>query len=299
MEKITLKIEKTTSESIIKFTANTVLISGSYEFNTIDEAKNSPLAQQLFHLPFIKRVFISANFIAVEKFDIVEWYDVQEEVKEQIEHYLNNPGVLVLEETDSPQQKIPVEVYAESTPNPSVLKFVANKNLVETDFEFKNKEEAKNSPLALNLFDFTYVKEVFISENYVSVSKAEAIDWGEITVELRSFIREYIANGGKIINENYKQEKNSHTAADETINLDDVSKQVIDLLDQYVKPAVAADGGNIAFQSYDATTQTVNVILQGACSGCPSSTVTLKNGIENMLKQLIPGKISQVVAINL
>jgi len=299
MEKITLKIEKTTSESIIKFTANTVLISGSYEFNTIDEAKNSPLAQQLFHLPFIKRVFISANFIAVEKFDIVEWNDVQEEVKEQIEHYLNNPGVLVLEETDSPQQKIPVEVYAESTPNPSVLKFVANKNLVETDFEFKNKEEAKNSPLALNLFDFTYVKEVFISENYVSVSKAEAIDWGEITVELRSFIREYIANGGKIINENYKQEKNSQTAASETANLDDVSKQVIDLLDQYVKPAVAADGGNIAFQSYDATTQTVNVILQGACSGCPSSTVTLKNGIENMLKQLIPGKISQVVAINL
>jgi Fe-S cluster biogenesis protein NfuA len=299
MEKITLKIEKTTSESIIKFTANTVLISGSYEFNTIDEAKNSPLAQQLFHLPFIKRVFISANFIAVEKFDIVEWYDVQEEVKEQIEHYLNNPGVLVLEETDSPQQKIPVEVYAESTPNPSVLKFVANKNLVETDFEFKNKEEAKNSPLALNLFDFTYVKEVFISENYVSVSKAEAIDWGEITVELRSFIREYIANGGKIVNENYKQEKNSQTAASETANLDDVSKQVIDLLDQYVKPAVAADGGNIAFQSYDATTQTVNVILQGACSGCPSSTVTLKNGIENMLKQLIPGKISQVVAINL
>ncbi|MBT8316373.1 MAG: NifU family protein [Lutibacter sp.] len=299
MEKITLKIEKTTSESIIKFTANTVLISGSYEFNTIDEAKNSPLAQQLFHLPFIKRVFISANFIAVEKFDIVEWNDVQEEVKEQIEHYLNNPGVLVLEETNSPQQKIPVEVYAESTPNPSVLKFVANKNLVETDFEFKNKEEAKNSPLALNLFDFKYVKEVFISENYVSVSKTEAIDWGEITVELRSFIREYIANGGKIINENYKQEKNSQTAASETANLDDVSKQVIDLLDQYVKPAVAADGGNIAFQSYDETTQTVNVILQGACSGCPSSTVTLKNGIENMLKQLIPGKISQVVAINL
>ncbi|WP_372794100.1 NifU family protein [Lutibacter sp.] len=297
MEAISLRIEKTTTDTIIKFTANTVLISGSYQFNNIDEAKNSPLAQQLFHLPFVKQVYISANFIAVERFNIVEWSDVQEELKEQIEIYLNNPGVLVLEENE-PQQKIPVEVYAESTPNPSVQKFVANKKLVETDFEFKNKEEAKNSPLATELFNFEYVKEVFISENYVSITKLETADWGEITVEVRSFIRQYIADGKTIASINAQQKKHTQTIEEATTNLDDVSKQIIDLLDQYVKPAVAADGGNIAFQSYDATTQTVNVILQGACSGCPSSTVTLKNGIENMLKQLIPGKISQVVAVN-
>ena len=298
METISLKIDKTTTEAIIKFTASEVLISGSYQFNNIDEAKNSPLAQQLFHLPFVKRVFISANFIAVERFDIVEWSDVQEEVKEQIENYLNNPGVLVLEETDS-QQKTPVEIYAESTPNPSVLKFVANKKLVESDFEFKSAENTKDSPLATELFNFPFVKEVFISENYVSVTKSDTIEWGEITVEIRSFIREYIVADKTIVSANSQPKENTQTAIETDTNLDDVSKKVIDLLDQYVKPAVAADGGNIAFQSYDATTQTVNVILQGACSGCPSSTVTLKNGIENMLKQLIPGKISQVVAVNL
>jgi len=297
MEPISLKIDKTTTEAILKFTANEVLISGSYQFNNIDEAKNSPLAQQLFHLPFVKRVLISANFIAIEKFNIVEWSDVQEEVKEQIEVYLNNPGVLVLEETET-TQKIPVEVYAESTPNPSVQKFVANKKLVEADFEFKNNEEAKTSPLANELFNFEYVKEVFISENYVSITKSETVEWGEITVEIRSFIREYIAAGKAIVSANSQPKNNTQTTIETSTNLDDVSKQVISLLDQYVKPAVAADGGNIAFQSYDATTQTVNVILQGACSGCPSSTVTLKNGIENMLKQLIPGKISQVVAVN-
>ena len=298
METISLKIDKTTTEAIIKFTASEVLISGSYQFNNIDEAKNSPLAQELFHLPFVKRVFISANFIAVERFDIVEWSDVQEEVKEQIEIYLNNPGVLVLEETDT-QQKIPVEVYAESTPNPSVLKFVANKKLVESDFEFKNAKNTKDSPLATELFNFPFVKEVFISENYVSVTKSDTVEWGEITVEIRSFIRAYIVADKTIVSVNSQPKENTQTAIETDTNLDAISKQIIDLLDQYVKPAVAADGGNIAFQSYDATTQTVNVILQGACSGCPSSTVTLKNGIENMLKQLIPGKISQVVAINL
>jgi NFU1 iron-sulfur cluster scaffold homolog, mitochondrial len=297
MEAISLKIDKTTNNAIIKFTANTVLISGSYQFNNIDEAKNSPLAEQLFHLPFVKRVFISANFIAVERFNIVEWSDVQEELKEQIEIYLNNPGVLVLEEK-VPQKKVPVEVYAESTPNPSVLKFVANKKLVETDFEFKNIEEAKSSPLASDLFNLSFVKEVFISENYVSITKFDVVEWEEITVEVRSFIRQYIADGKMIISETHQQPKVTQTTEEDSANLDDVSKQIISILDEYIKPAVAADGGNILFQSYHVDTQTVNVILQGACSGCPSSTITLKNGIENMLKQLIPGKIEQVVAIN-
>ena len=297
MDTISLKIDKTTTDTIIKFTANTVLISGSYQFKNIDEAKNSPLAQQLFHLPFVKQVFISANFIAIERFNIVEWSDVQEEVKEQIENYLNNPGVLVLEETE-PQKKVPTEVYAESTPNPSVLKFVANKNLVETDFEFKNIEEAKSAPLANELFNFSFVKEVFISENYVSITKYDVVEWGEITVEIRSFIRQYIADGKAIVSANIQQEKNSQIAVETPTHLDEVSKQIISILDEYVKPAVAADGGNILFQSYDVSSQTVNVILQGACSGCPSSTITLKNGIENMLKQLIPGKIEQVVAVN-
>jgi Fe-S cluster biogenesis protein NfuA len=295
MKNIELNIEKTNIPTILKFTTNEILTSGSHQYNNIDEAKNSPLAQQLFYLPFVKRVYISANFIALERFSIVEWSDVQDEVKEQIENYLNQGGELILEET-SPK-KIPVEVYAESTPNPSVLKFVANIKLVDNDLEFKKMNEAENSPLAMELFNFPFVKEVFISENYVSVTKNDTAEWNEITVELRSFIRQFIADGKKIVLETVLQQKVSEVYTPD-IELDDVSKKIIDILEEYIKPAVAADGGNIIFQSYEEASKTVNVILQGACSGCPSSTITLKNGIENMLKELIPGKINEVVAVN-
>lgn len=297
MKAISLHIEKTTSNTILKFTSTTILTSGSYDYSNIDEAKNSPLAQQLFHLPFIKRVFISANFIALERFSIVDWADVQEEVKEQLENYLNTGGVIVAEENTA--KKIPVEVYAEVTPNPNVLKFVANKKLVEMDVEYKNIEEAKNSLLATELFNFPFTKEVFISENYVSITKIETIEWSEITVEIRSFIKEFVANGNTIVKVyQEKAAKKDNAKITNSENLDDVSLQIINILDEYIRPAVAADGGNILFQSYEAQTKIVNVILQGACSGCPSSTITLKNGIENMLKQLIPGKIEEVVAVN-
>ena len=298
MDTVTLKIEKTTNDTILKFTANTILISGSYQFNNIDEAKNSPLAQQLFHLPFIKRVLISANFIALERFSIVAWSDVQEEVKEQIENYLNSPGgVLVLEETE-PTKKVPIEIYSEVTPNPSVLKFVANKKLVEFDLEYKNIEEAKDSPLATELYNFSFVKEIFISENYVSITKYDVVEWSEITNEIRSFIKQFIADGKKIVNKSVQPKNNEQSQGIQLEDLDDVSKQIVAILDEYIKPAVAADGGNILFQSYEPETKIVSVILQGACSGCPSSTITLKNGIENMLKQLIPGQIEEVVALN-
>jgi Fe-S cluster biogenesis protein NfuA len=297
MDTVTLKIEKTTNDTILKFTANTILISGSYQFNNIDEAKNSPLAQQLFHLPFIKRVLISANFIALERFSIVEWADVQEEVKEQLENYLNSPGsLLVLEETET-TKKVPIEIYSEVTPNPSVLKFVANKKLVDFDLEYKNIEEAKNSPLATELYNFSFVKEIFISENYVSITKFDVVEWNEITNEIRSFIKQFIADGKTIVDKSVQPKKNEQQGI-QLEDLDDVSKQIVAILDEYIKPAVAADGGNILFDSYLPDTKVVNVILQGACSGCPSSTVTLKNGIENMLKQLIPGQIEHVVAIN-
>jgi len=296
MENISLKIEKTNIDTIVKFTANKVLVSGSYQFNNIDEAKNSPLAKQLFHLPFVKRILFSANFIAIERFSIVEWSDVEEEVKEQLETYLNENSLLVSE--DSKPKKVPVEVYTEVTPNPAVLKFVSNKKIVERDYEFKNIEEAKNSLLATELFNFPFVKEVFISENYVSVTKFDVVEWSEITMEVRSFIKEFIADGKAIILvETASKEQNlSNSTSNE--NLDEVSKRIISILDEHIRPAVAADGGNILFQSYEENTKIVNVVLQGACSGCPSSTITLKNGIENMLKQLIPGKIEAVVAVN-
>ena len=282
-------IKETQNPTILKFEFPDFISYGSnFEYKNIDETVNSPLARKLFYLPFVKTVYISGNFIAIERFSIVEWTDVQEEVKKEIETFVENGGK-VLVETDTPEQKkIPVSVYAESTPNPAVLKFVANKLLTKTPLEYKNIDETASSPLAKELFKLPYVKEVFMDENYVSVSKYDSYDWNSITVELRSFIKNYIENGGTVIEEalipTEKTEEKQEAYFD---NLDTTSQQIINIIEEYIKPAVAGDGGNIAFQHYNNDTKHVSVILQGACSGCPSSTFTLKNGIENMLRQML------------
>lgn len=301
MSETKITIQETTNNTIIKYNSTKILINGgSYEFNNIDEAKNSPLAQQLFYLPFVKKVFITANFIAIQRYDIVEWLDVQEEVREQIEAYINDGNTVVNEQTSSTKKEA-IEVYAEVTPNPSVMKFGANKALTQTDVEFKNIDEAsKSSPLALAIFNFPFVKEVFISDNYISITKYDMVEWNEVYGEVRSFIREYLAEGKTIIKEIPKTEAISSEAKGVVpeVQLEGIAAQIVDILDEYIKPAVAGDGGNIAFRSYDEEHKVVSVILQGACSGCPSSTATLKNGIENLLKEMLPNQINEVVAIN-
>ncbi|MFD0993443.1 NifU family protein [Tenacibaculum geojense] len=297
MSTITINIQETANETIIKFVSNTILINGgSYEYNNIDEAKNSPLAQQLFYLPFVKKVFITANFIAIQRYDIVSWDDVADEVKEQIEKYLQNGNKVVNEETTNKKEAI--EVYAEVTPNPAVMKFGSNKPLTQTDVEFKNIDEAsKSSPLAQALFSFPFVKEVFISENYISITKFDVVEWNDVYQDMRTFIRTYIQEGKTIIAALPEKETPQNVEIP-VENLDETSAKIVDILNEYIKPAVASDGGNIAFKGYDATSKKVSVILQGACSGCPSSTVTLKNGIETMLKEMLPNQINEVVAIN-
>jgi NFU1 iron-sulfur cluster scaffold homolog, mitochondrial len=299
MNKINVSIQKTSNPTILKFETSSFLTKyESFEFINIDDAKNSPLAQQLFYLPFVKKIYISGNFIAIERFDIVEWKDVQDEVSNQIEDYLNNGGIVV--QSSSEKKKVPTTIYAESTPNPSVIKFVANKNLVPSMLEFASVDEATVSPFATELFNFPFVKSIFLDENYISVTKHDVADWNDITMELREFIRSYIENGKEIILSNTIQfTKNKETSKEKEFEaLDNTSKEIVNILEEYVKPAVASDGGNIQFESYDAENKTVKVILQGACSGCPSSTITLKNGIENMLKEMLKGKVETVEAIN-
>ena len=262
-------------------------------FKNIDDAKGAPLIQQLFYLPFVKSVSLDENYLEVERFDILEWEDVIEEVRVQLENYLNDGGV-ILEEVNN--DKVPVSIYAESTPNPSVMKFVANKKLVSENVEFKNIDEAKHSPFAQKLFHFAYVKDVFMNENYVSITKFDIKSWDEVMMEIREFIRAFIEKGNTII-EHYPS-KNTNKKFTSPRNNNPLEDQIISILDEYIKPAVASDGGNIQFDSYDPAKKSVQVILQGACSGCPSSTLTLKNGIENMLKEMMPGKIENVVAIN-
>jgi Fe-S cluster biogenesis protein NfuA len=294
-----ITIQNTSSPDILKFESNSFLTRyQSFEFNNIDEAANSPLAQQLFYLPFVKKVYISGNFVAIEKYNIVTWDDVKDEVAVQIEDYLKKGGQVVIE-TDNPK-KTAVTVYAESTPNPSVLKFVTNKHIVSTSFEITNIDEAKISPLAKELFHFPFVKAVFLDENYVSITKYDVADWNEITSELREFIKAFIEDGKEVITADaaHISSQTNKQVEDNFETLDDKSKQIVNILDEYVKPAVASDGGNIQFESYDDDSKIVKVVLQGACSGCPSSTFTLKNGIENMLRQMLQDESLTVEAVN-
>ena len=293
-----INIESTKTPTIIKFVSNKILTNGSFEYNSVEEVKNSTFIQQLFHLPFVKKVFVSANFIAVERFNIVEWADVQGELKAIIENYLAVNDSLFTTKTTSKQ--VVVEVYAESTPNPSVMKFVCNKLLTSQNIEVTSIEDAKGVPIATNLFDFPFVKEVFISDNYISITKKNTVEWFEITTALRDFLKNYLTDAKPVITENYIPKVHEKIEVEPVAleDLDDISQEIVAILDEYIKPAVTSDGGNIMFQSYNKESKTVSVILQGACSGCPSSTITLKNGIEATLKQLLPNKIEEVVALN-
>lgn len=205
---------------------------------------------------------------------------------------------------------IPVTVYSEMTPNPSTMKFVANKYLLPTgaSVEFENKAAAKGySPLAEALFDFPFVSKVFIAVNFITVAKTDNVPWDFITMELREFIREWIAFEKEVLIAMPSQihlEEQTHSSdpsapqqaakpvSFEPSPLDDA---IIDLLDQYVRPAVANDGGAIDFLGFEEGK--VTVMLKGSCSGCPSSTATLKGGIENLLKQHLP-EVREVVAFN-
>lgn len=297
MTKITIK--ETQNPTILKFEfPDFITQNENYEFKNIDETKNSPLAQQLFYLPFVKTVYISGNFIAIERFSIVEWEDVKDAVAEQIEKFVNDGGT-ILTADENKSKKQPITVYGETTPNPAALKFVVSRMLTKTPVEYKNIDQTSSSPLAQELFKFPYVKEVFIDENYVSVTKYEINDWQEITLELRTFIKQFIENGGTVIDESLldialKDEKVKDANFD---SLDETSQKIINILEEYVKPAVAADGGNIVFDSYDDQTDTVKVMMQGACNGCPSSTFTLKSGIENMLKSMLNNDNIKVEAV--
>ena len=187
-----------------------------------------------------------------------------------------------------------ISIYTEMTPNPETMKFVANKLLYPgKSIDFPDVESAKPSPLAVGLFGFPFVKAVFIASNFVTLTKNPETDWNDVTPSIRQFIKEFLEEGKTVINEDevitIKKESSNEVLADD----DDVVKRIKELLENYVKPAVEMDGGAIQFKSYDAGT--VNLMLQGSCSGCPSSMITLKAGIEGMMKRMIP-EVQEVVA---
>jgi Fe-S cluster biogenesis protein NfuA len=192
-------------------------------------------------------------------------------------------------------------VYAESTPNPTTMKFVANRILLEHGLaEYTSMEDAKGSPMALALFKFPFVNGVFIQSNFITVLKSDMVSWQDVVLELREFVRDFLNDGGIVIAElpdmSTVTQEQASVMAGHAEPASELEEQIITILEEEIRPAVAQDGGNITFKGFK--DGVVSVVLRGACSGCPSSTVTLKNGIEALLKNRLPGEVTEVVAIN-
>ncbi len=187
-----------------------------------------------------------------------------------------------------------VSIYTEMTPNPETMKFVANKLLYPgKSIDFADEASAKPSPLAMELFSFPFIKSVFIASNFVTLTKMSDTEWQDVIPSIREFLKDYLEDGKAVINED--EIVITPKTGSNTINEDDtdVVKRIKELLENYVKPAVEMDGGAIEFKSYN--DGVVNLALQGSCSGCPSSMITLKSGIEGMMKRMIP-EVQEVVA---
>ena len=188
-----------------------------------------------------------------------------------------------------------ISIYTEMTPNPETMKFVANKLLYPgKSIDFPDEASAAPSPLAQELFTFPFIKSVFIASNFITLTKTnETNDWQDVIPTIKQFLKEYLEDGKVVVNEeavaSMKTESSNAVSEDD----DDVVKRIKELLENYVKPAVEMDGGAIQFKSYN--DGVVNLMLQGSCSGCPSSMITLKSGIEGMMKRMIP-EVKEVVA---
>lgn len=288
-----IHIETTANPKVLKFVADYTLIPGSLELDRNSDISEIPLAQELFNYPFVEKIFITANFVAIAKEDTVEWDTVATSLKNVIEdELLANPRIYLQ------KKKELFPIYAEMTPNPNVMKFVSSQFLLEGFVEVKSREEAKEVPLAEAIFnEYDYTTEVFISDNFVAVTKTDAVQWHEVMMSVRSFIADYLQNGGKISNIEPHQHENP---VEKIINREYTNdeQKISDILMEYVAPAVENDGGKISLIEYDVESKTARMLLQGACSGCPSSTATLKNGIENILKQFVPDLVQNVEAVN-
>ena len=193
--------------------------------------------------------------------------------------------------------KSPVMLYTEQTPNPEALKYVTNRMLYRGIADFKEKDLAATwSPMANSLMELPYIKSVYFNNNYVTVTKEFNYEWADVMLKIKEFIKSYVEQDGEVVKEGFAEYLQTAEAQNSATQFSgehgEIARKVKDLIDTYVKPAVEMDGGNIEFKAYDAGK--VYVTMQGSCSGCPSSSVTLKSGIEGMLKRMIP-EVTEVV----
>lgn len=286
-------IQPTENPKVMKFVADYTLIPGALELDRSSDISEIPLAEELFNYPFVDKIFITANFIAIAKQDTVEWEHISENLKNVIEdQLLENPRLY------RQKKKELFPIYAEMTPNPAVMKFVSQRYIVEGFLEIKSRREAKEVPLAETLFKtFDFVTEVFISDNFVAITKNDTVQWHEVMVPVRTLIADFLQAGNKV---SHKEPQKHENPVEKLLNREytDDEQKISDILTEYVTPAVENDGGKISLLEYDKENKTAKMLLQGACSGCPSSTATLKGGIESILKQFLPDLVEKVEAVN-
>ena len=286
-----MEIQNTENPNVIKFVTDRTLISGSLELGRNSNISNVPLAQELFQYPFVKSIFITANFIAVAKENIVEWDLVADNLRNMILESLDDfPEIIYTEEA------API-FYSEKTPNPSVVKFVSEHQLIDGFLELKSLQEAEKVPLAKKLFEeFSFVKEVFINDNFISITKTDDVSWEEIIQKIQDFLSDFIKNGESVSKIEGIQQNASKSVANKQFT--ETEEKINAILQEYVTPAIENDGGRISLIEFDEKAKTARMLLQGACSGCPSSVVTLKNGIESILKNFLPNVVENVEAVN-
>lgn len=287
-----LTIQSTDNPRVIKFVTDRILLEGSLELDRNSDVAHVPLAKELFNFPFITKLFITANFIAVAKEDnIVEWDLITTNLENIIIKSLENYPNIILSGEKQPM------LFTERTPNPEVVKFVSENQIINGFLEFKSSSEAQNTPLAKGLFQFDFVKEIFINDNYIAITKTENSSWNNILDELQKYLQNFFLDGQKAekingIFEKFQAQSFNNRGFTET------EEKINAILQEYVTPAVENDGGKISLIEFDEETKTAKMLLQGACSGCPSSTITLKNGIESLLKNFLPDVVHNVEAIN-
>jgi len=185
-------------------------------------------------------------------------------------------------------------IYAESTPNPAVMKFVSNRILVSENLEILSPEDAKQIPIASAIFNFPFIKGLFISGNFIAITKNAGVKWDDIAMQLRVFITDFLNKEGLEIIEEKMVKEAEQKIEKQVVPFSEMEKKIAAILEEYIQPAVESDGGFISLKSFK--NGVVSVVLKGACSGCPSSSLTLKQGIEGLLIQRFPNQIKEVVA---
>lgn len=279
-----ITFEKTENPRVGKFVVNKTLLSGALEISRDSDFSEIPLAVELFNYDFIEKIFITANFIAIAKDSSYEWDEIGESLKLIIEDYLIDYPDIIEKKKESK-----LFVFQE-TPNPDVVKFICSNQILNGSLEIK-KNEMTSHPISKALSEnFNFIEEIFVNNNQISIIKNNNTEWESKIEKINDFLINYIQEGGKLFSENKSETK-------EKREFSETELAIISVLDEYVKPAIEADGGMISLVEFDEETKTAKMLLQGACSGCPSSQITLKSGIQNVLNHMLPGTVDHVESI--